>query len=344
MCNETLPLPANWLTLGPSSLDNLRRLIAAGTNGVRLTFSFGTPDLQASRAVAVKEAARSAGKSCATIADLPGGKPRLGRFTGADVYDVVSGQHVALVLRPSADPASGVLPVDSRELLESLIPGDLVLVGDGACCLRIVTATQESVVAEIIESGRIEQTRGLITRGSQFDPASLTEKDRRDLAFIEQTDAFDAVAISFVSSASEIIETRRLLGRSATPVSVIAKIEHPRGVAAADEISKHADAVIIGRGDLALALDWVELPAAVSTIAEACKANDTPYIIGTQVAEGLERFVFPTRAEICDLAHWLSTGAAGALLSYETAFGSNPLGAVGAIQRLIERWYDGGGL
>ena len=60
-------------------------------------------------------------------------------------------------------------------------------------------------------------------------------------------------------SSADVEEARSLLGSSSLPV--IAKIEHPVGVKAADEIAASADAVIVGRGDLALSLDWVELPA-----------------------------------------------------------------------------------
>jgi pyruvate kinase len=63
-----------------------------------------------------------------------------------------------------------------------------------------------------------------------------------------------------------------------------------------------------------------------------------PWLLATQIAEGLERFAFPTRAEICDLAHWLQEGCAGVLLSYETAFGRRPVDAVAAVAALLAHW------
>ena len=54
--------------------------------------------------------------------------------------------------------------------------------------------------------------------------------------------------------------------------------------------------------------------------------------------EGLERFVFPTRAEICDLARWIEMGAYGAMLSYETAFGPRPVDAVRCVRSIVDSY------
>lgn len=333
--------PVNWFTLGPSSLDCVHEILAAGANGVRLTFSFGTPQLQAERAESIRALARSAGARCTVIADIPGGKPRLGEFAGEDTYQSRLGEKFSLVEAPSADPMKGELPVPDHPFLTSLETGDRILVGDGATILTVATGSDRGVTVEVVAAGRIEQTRGLIAQSERFDPPCLTHADRESLATTAAERAFDAVAISFVSSPEDVAETRDILRASGRLIPVIAKIEHPPGVAAAAAIAASADAVIIGRGDLALTLDWVELPGAVLSVASDCQQQGIPWVVGTQVAEGLERFSFPTRAEICDLARWLDYGASGALLSYETAFGANPIAAVAATRKISERWYRG---
>ena len=100
---------------------------------------------------------------------------------------------------------------------------------------------------------------------------------------------------------------------------LIAKIETEAALGALHQICAEADVLVAARGDLALALPWVELPAAVQAIADAARATGTPWILATQLVEGLEYFAFPTRAEICDLSHWRTQGCAGALLARETA-------------------------
>jgi pyruvate kinase len=104
------------------------------------------------------------------------------------------------------------------------------------------------------------------------------------------------------------------------------------------EIANAADWVMAARGDLALNIPWVELPGAVSRIAEAARRAGKPWILATQIAEGVDRSTLPTRAEICDLAHWMQRGCRGVLLSFETAFGPRPRAAVKAATRLVRRW------
>jgi pyruvate kinase len=103
-------------------------------------------------------------------------------------------------------------------------------------------------------------------------------------------------------------------------------------------IAKSADVIMAARGDLALFLPWVELYVAVQKVSDAAEAQMCPWILATQLVEGLERFAFPTRAEICDLAHWITKGAWGAMLSFETAFGSRPIEAVKCVRAIIDRY------
>ena len=50
---------ALWYTVGPASLGKEEDLFPSGATGIRLTFSFGTPELQLERAINIKAAARS---------------------------------------------------------------------------------------------------------------------------------------------------------------------------------------------------------------------------------------------------------------------------------------------
>ena len=146
------------------------------------------------------------------------------------------------------------------------------------------------------------------------------------------------VAISFTSSAGDVEEARRILAENGCPMPVIAKIETGAGVDAAMEIAHAADMVMAGRGDLALYMPWIELPGLVKQIAGAARRTKTPWILATQIAEGMEHFSIPTRAEICDIARWLDDGCAAVMLSNETVFGRNAAGAIRSTKELIDRW------
>jgi pyruvate kinase len=134
------------------------------------------------------------------------------------------------------------------------------------------------------------------------------------------------------------VRVREFAQKANRNITVLAKIETSTGLENIVSICRAANMVMAARGDLALTLPWVELPAAVRTIASACQTSSTPWILATQIMEGLERFAIPTRAEICDLAHWLSEGCAGVMLSYETAFGGHPTTAVAYASAMLKRW------
>ncbi len=329
-----------WITLGPATLGREADCLRVGATGVRLTFSYGSCELQESRARQLRELSVRAGARCLIVADLAGEKIRLGRFIGQETINVLAGQTVRLVgaieSHPTGEPWN--LPVPSAEFFNRLQPGMEITVGDGAATIRVNNVGSDSALAETTSDGTINQTRGLTVRGGGWQPQAITEKDTADLQHIAISGAYDAVAVSFVSNRDAILFAREVLHRYGSTIEVMAKIETTMGVDNIDEIAAVADSVMAARGDLALAMDWIELPAAVDRIAEGSNAAGCPWLLATQVAEGLERFSMPTRAEICDIAQWRGKGCVGVLLSYETAFGRAPVEAVRCTSRLIHRW------
>ena len=332
-------MPNLLYTPGPASLDKEEEIIAAGASGVRLTFSYSTPQYQLERADLHRKIASRADREFTIIADLAGEKFRLGKFDGPATIAVSAGEEFELIAGSSSDPVrTHVLTVTNALFFSCLKLGSLVTVGDGSAELRVIEAKVDSARLMAVNDGKVNQARGLTVQGTIFRPRCLTDKDRSDLEFIASSQSFDAVALSFVANRDDITQAREILASANSPIPIIAKVETAAGVENLAEICDAADAVMAARGDLALAIPWVELPAAVKKIEEAAIDSATPWILATQVAEGLERFVIPTRAEICDLARWLERGCSGVLLSYETAFGANPVAAVRATRQLIDRW------
>ncbi len=328
-----------WITLGPSSLDRLDELVSLGVKGVRLTFSFGTPQLQEERARAAKSAAVRCGTYCLTIADLPGEKVRLGMFDGEDTVAVEAGQLYEIVVSGNENPSvSRKLPLPHATFVSSLSVGDSIVIGDGSAVLTVESTHIDGAITRAKYSGSINQTRGVTLQAGSFVPKCMTLEDERSLRFVAKSDAFDMVALSFVSSGSDVSVARSVLQGYGREMPVIAKIETAVGVDRLEEICHASDMVMAARGDLALCMPWYELPKSVERIADVATRTGTPWVLATQIAEGLERFALPTRAEMCDLAHWLQRGCSAVMLSYETVFGSNAAGAAACTQTLLERW------
>lgn len=328
-----------WITLGPSSIDRLDELVMLGVDGVRLTFSFGTPGLQQERAKAVKEAGNRLGRKCLAVADLAGEKIRLGEFTDTDSISVVAGQESDIVVAEHGSPeTTGRIPLPNEHFIGGLRIGESLVIGDGSTIGRVEKVYEKGAVVRWERAGVINHRRGVTLRGTSFTPRCLTEEDADSLRFVAESNDFDMVALSFVSAADDINVARAVLTEHGSSIPIIAKIETVAGISNLDEICATADIVMAARGDLALCAEWSELPGYVQRIAGSAARTGTPWILATQVAEGLERFAMPTRAEICDLAHWLDEGSAAVMLSYETVFGSDAVGAVACTKTLLDRW------
>ena len=328
-------IPDIWFTMGPSSsdLDIIQKLLEEGANGIRLTFSYGTPELQIERAKTLKNISRKIGKKCMVIADLEGEKIRLGDFGEATHLDVKSGEQI--IISEAFDKEKMQIPIRKNHFIDKASTGDKIMVGDGSVSLETVKKAGNRLICNVLNGGRINPNRGIIIQTSNFQPSCLTEKDRGDLEKAAgHPELFDAIALSFVSDAGDIIEAKKLLGKNKMPI--IAKIETRKGLENLGNIANEANMIMIARGDLALFFPWAELGNIVEKIVKTCQKYNKPWILATQVVEGLERFAFPTRAEICDLHRWIKEGMSTVMLSYETAFGSRPVDAIRCVKQIIE--------
>jgi pyruvate kinase len=144
----------------------------------------------------------------------------------------------------------------------------------------------------------------------------------------------DWIALSFVQSAADMAELRRIVqGRAAC----LAKIEKPKALEDLDAILDLCDGVMIARGDLGVELEPEEVPVAQKAILRAARVRGVPVIVATQMLESMTSAPAPTRAEASDVANAVYEGADALMLSAETASGDYPLESVAIMNRIMER-------
>ena len=80
--------------------------------------------------------------------------------------------------------------------------------------------------------------------GGGLAAPALTAKDLTDISSLTQVNP-DFVAVSFVSSAADIFQTRELLAEHDLQPAIIAKIERAEALVALEEIIEAADVVIM---------------------------------------------------------------------------------------------------
>lgn len=326
-------------TLGPACDGEkmLERLIKAGVNVARLNFSHGTHAQHAERIAAVRSIAERLNISVGILQDLQGPKIRIGTLPSpVQLYD---GQHVTLYAAGDEAPDSigQVIPVDFRELFESVQTGERLLLDDGRLSLEVDSVKDCVLQAHVIVGGLLTSHKGINLPGVQLRMSGYTSKDEADLAFgIAQ--GVDAVAVSFVRTPKDVTQVREAMERfsNGKPAPMlIAKLERPEAMENLDAILGVVDGVMVARGDLGVELPPERVPVLQKLIIRKASARGKLVITATQMLESMIQNPLPTRAEASDVANAVFDGTDAVMLSAETASGQYPVETVEIMTRII---------
>jgi pyruvate kinase len=319
-------------TLGPatSTPEAVRDLAGAGTAVFRVNFSHGSRDDHAQRVELIRAAERELGTSLAVLVDLPGPKVRLGQLA-VEPLGLVEGQRFVLRTDDAPGDRHGA-PVSYAGLGRDVEPGDRILLADGAVEL-VVRESGATVVTECVRGGEVGSRQGVNAPSERLGLPAITDRDREGLERAIDLGA-DLVAQSFVRSAADVDELRRLMGDR--PLPLVAKIETRVAVEESDAILETADAVMVARGDLGVELPMEEIPVIQKELLRRARTRGVPSIVATQMLESMIESPRPTRAEATDVANAVLDGADAVMLSGETAVGAYPLEAARTALRIAD--------
>lgn len=318
-------------TIGPASEEKLESLLASGVNGVRLNLSHNTHAWHAGIIKKSREAAQKLDRSVAVIADLQGPKIRLGTLNSKGV-ELSAGQKIVFCTQNKC--TEGHLPIqyDFTHLVKK---GDSIMLRDGTIETKVVSAVNNEVIAEVLNSGKVSSNHGINLPDTVFDSKEIiTKKDLDDLEFVYQNDV-DYVALSFVQTANDIEHLRTLIQKNKSQAKIIAKIETRSATKNLESIISATDAVMIARGDLAVETSNEDVPLIGREIIQLARSHKKPVIMATQMLESMISSPQPTRAEVNDIASAVSLGVSCVMLSGETAAGQYPLQTVQLMKRVI---------
>lgn len=319
-------------TVGPAtdSYEAILNAIKAGANGLRLNFSHGNYEERERQIKWIRKASREYGKPVAIIADLQGPKIRLGDFDG--IINVQEGQ--ALRLQYKADyEKDGIIPVQ-YDLSKKVKRGEKLYIYDGKV-KTIVTSVQDSIIHVRVENdGILIKRKGLNLPDTNFGGDVITKKDKEDLAFCSTQD-IDYVAQSFVQSAEDVKNLRKMMKNLGMPAKIIVKIETRLAVENMREIVEATDVIMVARGDLAVETPPESVPIIQRQLIGLGIKHVKPTIVATQMLFSMTEAPEPTRAEVSDVATAVLVGADCVMLSDETANGRYPIEAIRIMKRII---------
>ncbi|WP_457206415.1 pyruvate kinase [Nocardioides sp. P5_C9_2] len=328
-------------TLGPavSTPERVRELVHAGMDVARLNMSHGE---YADHEVAyrlVRRASDETGHGVGIFADLQGPKIRLATFADGPVK-LKKGARFTITTRDVPGDVD-VCGTTYKGLPGDVKVGDPVLIDDGKLRLRVVDVTETDVVTEVVVGGKASNNKGINLPGVAVSVPALSEKDTEDLRWALRL-GVDFIALSFVRSADDAEDVRKVMREEGIVIPVIAKIEKPQAIDNIDEIVDAFDGLMVARGDLGVECPLEDVPIHQKRIVEQARRFAKPVIVATQMLESMISSPAPTRAEASDVANAVLDGADAVMLSGETSVGEFPIIAVETMARIIESTEDHG--
>ena len=321
-------------TIGPASREPevLARMVEAGMDVARLNYSHGSLDEHAETAARVRAAAARVGRPVAILQDLPGPKLRIGPLRDG-MAELTPGETLTFQCGVDTPGDARRMSVTWDELADSVEPGAIIYLADGAVRLRVLSARpqQSELDTEVEIGGTVVSRQGLNIPGP-ID--RLPAVPPRDLELLRHGESIgvDLVALSFVRSASDIEFVREH-----TRLPLVAKIEKPQAVENAEAVLRAADCVMVARGDLGIELPIEDVPLVQKRLLKLAGALARPSITATQMLDSMVHSSRPTRAEVADVANAILDGTDAVMLSQETAVGAHPVGAVAMMASIAER-------
>lgn len=324
-------------TLGPATDDEnvLREMMKSGMDVARINFSHGNSTDQLERIQSFKKVRDELGLHVALLLDTKGPEIRIKTFKNGEV-ELKEGQKFTLTTNDVAGDDS-IVSVTYDNITQDIQKGDRLLIDDGLIELVTERVTKTDIICTVKNGGKLGNNKSINIPGVIISMPYISEKDKNDVLFgIEQD--FDFIAASFVRTAYDVIEMRKLLNENGgKDIQIIAKIENGSGVEHIHEILRHSDGIMVARGDMGAEIDLAQLPIIQKDLIHKCYRAGKKVITATQMLDSMIRNPRPTRAETTDVANAIYDGTSAIMLSGETAVGKYPVESVRTMSKIAEQ-------
>ncbi|MDR0957438.1 MAG: pyruvate kinase [Candidatus Nomurabacteria bacterium] len=330
-------------SIKPSTDDELRALMHAGTRVFRQNFSHGTQEEKLEQAQQIRRLAKEEGLEgeIKILQDLQGPKIRLGNVKG-DYYETHAGEELILdyALKDAEHDGGNRIPLQYN-LADKLHVGDRVFINDGK--VRATVTEIESPTAfkiKVENDSFFKSKKGVNMIGADFGNDIFPAKDHEDMKFGADKD-YDWVAVSFIQDAENLREARRLLKEYgySDNIKLVAKVETfeaTKNNEVIDAICKEADIVMVARGDMAYEAGYEKVPVIQRKLIAGCRKYNKEVIVATQTIATMENNPYPTRAESDNIAAAYMAGADYVMTSEETVLGKYPVEATATIREILD--------
>ena len=314
-------------TLGPSTGtdDILQGLVESGMSIARLNLSHGTLDEHQASVERIRRVSSLLGIPVGIMVDVPGSKYRTGPL-GPGVLNLSRGDRLTLTSR-DVTGTKEIVAVSPPGIHRDATVDGTVMLDDGLIELHVLGIREKDVECEVVRGGRLTERRGATTPGMSPSQPFPDEQTKRALEFAAEQEA-DFVALSTVTTDTDVRLARELLQESSAEPVIISKIERAEALVHFESILEVSDGIMVARGDMGVDVRLSRVPIIQKDLIELCNSSGKPVITATQMLESMISAPVPTRAEVTDVANAVYDGTDAIMLSGETSVGQFPVEAV----------------
>ena len=325
-------------TIGPASdnFETLKAMAEAGMNVARLNFSHGDYEGHEKKLKLIRRVERSTKKPIAALLDTKGPEIRTGNVQNGEILLTQGSKVILSSCEQAFEGNSEKVWVNYKLLSKEVQPGQNIYIDDGTLNLEVEKIDGDDVHCKVIVGGALRNTKGINLPGSDITLPALSEKDKEDIAWGIQH-GMEYLAVSFVKTAQDIKDVRKLIQSYGGNMKILAKIETRQSVQNIEEIVDVVDGVMVARGDLGVEIATEEVPLVQKKIIALCRVRGKVVIVATQMLDSMIRNPRPTRAEASDVSNAVLDGTDAVMLSGETASGNYPVQAVSTMRKIVDR-------
>ena len=314
-------------TLGPATNNYraLKQIIQSGANVIRINLSHGNQETNQASIDLIKQVREELNMPVAIMVDTRGPEVRVKTFE--DGCGILRKNSYFTFYGYEKEGTNEGVSVTEPRALKTLKKGDVILANDGLIKLVVVENKAYEVVCKVVNGGLLKDNKGLNFKGIPLNLPYISNKDKKDLIWAFQNSC-DLVSASFVNSANDIIELKKLMKSEKFSCKIIAKIESEQGIKNINKILEESDGIMVARGDLGVEIAQSKLPKIQMDLIDKAIENGKTVIVATEMLESMIKNPRPTRAETVDVANAVYNGASAVMLSAESAVGDYPDKAV----------------
>lgn len=320
----------------------IKRMILAGSDGLRFNFSYGKSDEKVKSIKQAMEAANELSAKTKILIDLPNTKTRLGGFPTQKFY-VKENQTLHIKTGEYTDDPVSFIPIQQDNIGDIFYPEQTIIIDEGEVAIKVVDiVSKNEIICVALNSGTIYSFKGLNWNKEKYDKPKNRELEKERKISPDTISGLAEINPDYIACPSVNDEDDAKYYKKLTDSinwkrkpSLIFKIETTDGINNLEKIIQYCDIITLERGSLGINSDYEKMGIYQNYIIDFCKKKNKKIFISTQILESTISNFIPQRSEISDLTNMIIKEVDGIILCHETGVNTRPTYPISVAKKII---------